>query len=89
MLPTATTDSKLKVALNSIEKPYIYLCAFCGAANHVPHNIFENYDSSKDSLPLRDLTNEHTRCGMCAGDLKYSILPCEYAHIIDSVEKLI
>lgn len=39
-MPCATTDKVLKIALNGIEKSHIYLCAFCGAANHVPLELF-------------------------------------------------
>jgi len=31
------------------------------------------------------LTNEEVRCGMCAGDLKYSICSNEYKHLIDTI----
>lgn len=44
MLPVATTKRGTYIAQNGIEKTHIYLCAFCGAANHVPLEILENYN---------------------------------------------
>lgn len=73
MMATATSDFPLKVALNGIEKCHIFVCAFCGAANHCPLNILENYSIGKESLTLNELSSENIRCGMCAGDLMMSI----------------
>lgn len=58
---------------NDIKKAEIYLCAFCGAANYVPLYVFEN-SKNKDYFALHEITDEHIRCGMCAGDLKMALL---------------
>lgn len=39
-------------------------------------------------MPLHELTNEHVRCGMCAGDLKYSLIDNEYGHQTDQIPDL-
>lgn len=63
------------------------MCAFCGAANHVPLELLENYKPGTN-MPLHELTAEHVRCGMCAGDLKYSLIDNEYGHQTDQIPDL-
>lgn len=51
MLPVATPCERYKINLNSIEKTHIYMCSFCGAANHVPLELFEKW-SPGCGIPL-------------------------------------